>query len=150
MRFRDTYLYAHLKQASYTGGLIASGIDRVPYGRQTREVVRGIGGDVADLGRTGVSLGTEVADLTRRGILTPVAIDAGTRFGRSLGDVFGKLNPEADNYDDRDIISLLNQQEEVALLQRETERLERLARIRARKKKRMREAADRAVRSPFI
>jgi len=136
MRFRDTYLYAHLKQASYTGGLIASGIDRVPYGRQTREVVRGIGGDVADL--------------TRRGILTPVAIDAGTRFGRSLGDVFGKLNPEADNYDDRDIISLLNQQEEVALLQRETERLERLARIRARKKKRMREAADRAVRSPFI
>ena len=88
--------------------------------------------------------------MTRRGLLTPVAVDAGTRFGRSLGDVFGKLNPDPDNYDDRDIISLINQQEEVALLQRETERLERLARIRARKKKRMREAADRAVRSPFI
>lgn len=82
--------------------------------------------------------------------LTGVAEDAGKRFGSVLGDMFGKINTDAHQYPDSDIIELINDQETAALLSREAERLRRLTRIQYRKKKQLKEMSDKALRSPFI
>lgn len=82
--------------------------------------------------------------------LTDVAEDAGTRLGHTLGDMFGRLSTDSNDYEDGDIVQLRNQQEEIALLDRETARLRRLARIIKRKKDSISAAVDRASRSPFI
>lgn len=79
-----------------------------------------------------------------------VAEDAGTRLGATLGDMFGRLSTDYDKYEDRDIVRLRNQQEEIALLNRETSRLRRLARILKRRKDATQRSLERAINSPFI
>ena len=78
------------------------------------------------------------------------AEDAGESLGTVIGDMFGKLNTKPSPYEDADIISLLKEKEEIQVLNRETERLRRIARIQARKKKKIKEMTEQALRSPYI
>lgn len=143
MRFNQTKLYGLLKRSSYVGDLVADRLDRrSPH-------ILGVAGDAAAAGR-GARDFTVNTTTNFVGRATDVAEDAGSRFGGVLGDMFGKLNDDPDDYEDRDIVKLKNQQEAIALLNREAKRLECLARIQARRKKRLAEMTRKSVNSPFI
>lgn len=82
--------------------------------------------------------------------LTSVFSDAGKRLGGVLGDMAGKINTDKVDYPNSDIIKILNDQEEIALLEREAERLRRIARIQHRKRQRLHEMTAKALKSPYI
>lgn len=151
MRFRDTNLYSMLKQALYTTDKLHQfAVDYVP------EPVRGVSKDVFDIGNMGAgtaaNVGRETASRVRAvsDRASSVTEDAGLRLGHTLGDMFGKLNLEPSEYEDADIVQILNDKEEIALLERETARLKRLARIQFRKRQRIKDMTTKALRSPFI
>lgn len=100
---------------------------------------------------------TDLAKTTYTNVLNPTTMrltdafsDAGTRLGGVLGDMIGKLNTEPSKYDNADIVKILNDQEEIALLEREADRLRRIARIQHRKRQRLRDMTAQALKSPYI
>ncbi len=138
MRFRDTRLYKLLKTGSYT-------IDKIL--EYTPTPVKGVAGDLYD---TTKSVAKNTADVSKQ-IRGPLE-DAGYRLGSIVGDMFGKLSTDNSKYehDYGDILKLINDKEEIALLRREAERLRRLARIEQRKRESIREMTTKALKSPFI
>lgn len=133
MRFRDTYLYAHLKQAAYTGSR---------FFEKRSGVISSVSNGASSLGKGASGLWASTVATSN---------DIGRTVGVGLGDLFWDLASNEKNFDNSsEIYRLMNKREEILLLEREAEKLERLARIQARKKKRLNEAAARAVRSPFI
>ena len=135
MRFKTPCLYRWLKTGSYIGEQISE---------HTPAPVKGIIGDAYNAAK---GLAQTTVDVSQK-IQGPIE-DAGYRLGGVLGDMFGKATSGSD-HDYADILQVIKDQEEMALLQREAERLRRLARIQARKRERIREMTTKALKSPFI
>lgn len=178
-RFRDTILYKMLKSGSYVGGKLRDAAEnyntqkRKTYIEGTantdpklapfREFNTGAHNDADSTGKQILGVLGDAAQLakgTARRVVAPIAPtsramrsfseDAGERLGRVFGDMFGKINANMSPYEDDDIVSLLNEKEEIELLNRETERLRRIARIQARKREKIREMTTQALRSPYL
>lgn len=178
-RFRDTVLYKMLKSGGFVGGQITKAIRGYnTEGRRhyiegdpstdplkrwdpnyntnahrdavtTGEAVLGVLGDVTNLaGRPVRAVTSRITPVTRG--TADFAEDAGSRLGHVLGDMFGKINTDISPYDDADIVSLLNEKEEIEVLNRETERLRRIARIQARKREKIKNMTEQALRSPYL
>ena len=177
--FKDTILYKMLKSGGFISGQLTDAIrgyntagrrhyiegdpNPDPHRRwdtnsninahrdavTTGEAVLGVLGDVTNLaGRPVRAVTSRVAPVTRGA--ADFAEDAGSRLGHVLGDMFGKINTDISPYDDADIVSLLNEKEEIEVLNRETERLRRIARIQARKREKIRDMTEQALRSPYL
>lgn len=135
MKFKTPCMLRWLKTGSYIGEVIS---DNAP------KPITGLTGD-AYKATKGVLEGTVDTSKKIQGTLE----DAGYRLGSVLGDMFGKANSGSEHAY-ADILQIIKDQEETALLQREAERLRRLARIQARKREHIREMTTKALRSPFI
>lgn len=178
-RFRDTILYKMLKSGSYLGNSVTNAIHsyntkaRKEYieGKPNRDPILALDYRYnTDAHRGADSTGTQILGVlgdasqlakgTARTVVAPFtptvrgmkgfSEDAGERLGHVLGDMFGKINTDVSPYEDDDIVSLLNEKEEIELLNRETERLRRIARIQARKREKIREMTTQALRSPYL
>ena len=110
-----------------------------------------------DLYHDAVSDAADLAKTTYKDVLNPMSMkltdvfsDAGTRLGGVLGDMVGKINTDKIDYPNSDIVKILNAQEEIALLERETERLRRIARIQHRKRQKLHDLTAKALKSPYI
>lgn len=178
-RFRDTVLYKMLKSGGFVGDQILQGMRRFngpgrrryiegrpnpnpefadnplmnvgahPDAPTTGETLLGAMGDITRLaGATTRTVTAPVRPIVTR--TTSMAEDAGSRLGHVLGDMFGKINTDASPYDDSDIVALLNDKEEIEVLNRETERLRRIARIQARKREKIKDMTEKALRSPYL
>lgn len=135
MRFNTPYLFRWLKTGSYIGEQISE---------HTPAPIKGLLGDAYDATK---GVAQKTMDVSKS-IQGPIE-DAGYRLGGVIGDMFGKATGGSE-HDYADILQIIKDQEETALLQREAERLRRLARIQARKREHIREMTTKALKSPFI
>lgn len=145
MSFANSRLYRMLKAGEFRiGQRLYDSMG--PRSRQAVDIYADTVHDATDLAKATYSRVLEPASMR----LTDMFSDAGTRLGGVLGDMIGKVNTDPSKYDNADIVRILNDQEEIALLEREAERLRRIARIQHRKRQRLRDMTAQALKSPYI